>query len=177
MPRLAVVDPTHSQGKAKEIFEGPLKGKHFNIFKAMANSPAALNVYVSIEGALHHGMLTAKEREVIALAVGELNDCGYCLSAHTALGKMAGLTEPQTLAARGKGPIDDAKLEALAKFTRQIHEKKGALSDGEIAAFRKAGYSDGHIAEVCAAYALNVYTNVFNAVNDTPSEFPPAPKL
>ena len=177
MPRLAVVDPAATQGRAREIFEGPLKGKHFNIFKGLANSPAALDVYVAINAALSHGLLNKREHEVIALAVGELNGCDYCVAAHTALGKMAGLTEPQTLAARGRGPIDDKKLEALARFVRQIHEKKGFVSDADLAAFRAAGYNDGQITEVCAVYALNIYTNVFNHVNQTVSEFPAPPAL
>ena len=41
MPRLNTIDPATATGKAKEIFDGPLQGKHLNIFKGMANSPAA----------------------------------------------------------------------------------------------------------------------------------------
>src|SRR5262249_12928664 len=102
MPRLSVVEPSTATGKVKEIFDGPLKGKHLNAFKGMGNSAAALNAYLALSGALAHGMLNVKEREVIALATAELNACGYCLAAHTTFGKMAGLTEPQMLAARGK---------------------------------------------------------------------------
>lgn len=177
MPRLAVIDPATAQGKAKELFEGPLKGKHFNIFKGLANSPAALDTYVAINAALSHGVLNAKEREVIALAIGELNDCGYCTAAHTAIGKMVGLSDAQTLAARGKAAIDDTRLEALAKFSRQLHEKRGFVSNDELATVRKAGYTDAHIAEICAVYALNIYTNVFNHLNETVSEFPAPPPL
>ncbi|MCA9312151.1 MAG: carboxymuconolactone decarboxylase family protein, partial [Phycisphaerales bacterium] len=100
MPRLNVVDPASASGKAREIFEGPLKGKHFNIFKGLANSGAGFNFYVAASGALADAALTPAEREVIALAVAEANSCEYCAAAHTAIGKMSGLSDAQTVEAR-----------------------------------------------------------------------------
>lgn len=176
MPRLNTIDPKDATGKAKEIFEGPLKGKHLNIFKAMANSPAALQAYLSLSGALTDGQLEAKEREIIALTVGELNNCGYCVAAHTALGQKAGLTQEQTIAAR-KGHMDDPKLGALVRFITTLHEKKGFVTGDDLNAFRKAGYTDGQVAEVIAGYALNIFTNYFNHVNDTEVDLPAAPKI
>lgn len=176
MPRLAPIDPTKATGRAKEIFEGPLKGKHFNIFKSMANSPAALDVYLGMAGALSKASLSDKEREVVQLAVGEANNCGYCLAAHTAIGKGAGLTELQTIEAR-RGTLADARLNALAKFALALHEKRGFVSDADVAAFHEAGFSPAHLAEVVATYALAVYTNYFNHVNQTPVDFPLAPKI
>ncbi|MEY3232376.1 MAG: hypothetical protein RL689_2465 [Planctomycetota bacterium] len=176
MPRLNVVDPAHAAPAAKAIFDGPLKGKHFNIFKGLANSPAALQAYLSLSGALGGGMLTAQERELIALCVGQANNCGYCLAAHTAIGAGAGLTPDQIIAAR-RGGSQDAKHDALVKFTLAVHEKRGFVSEADLAAFRKAGYADGHVAEVVACYALNVFTNTFNHVNDTAVDFPAAPVL
>jgi len=176
MPRLNVVDPQRAEGKARELFEGPLKGKHFNIFKGLANSPAALEAYLALSGALQNTQLTAKEREYIALATAEANDCRYCLAAHTALGKMAGLSDAEMLAAR-RGDGTDPRLTALGRFVRALHEKKGFVSDADLAAVRAAGYTDGHIAEITAVYALNVFTNLFNHVNDTAIDFPGAPPL
>lgn len=176
MPRLNVVNPAQSTGKVKEIFEGPLKGKHLNIFKGLANSAAGLNAYVSLSGALAGGELSAKEREVIALVLGEANRCDYCLAAHTFLGKQAGLTEEQTIAARA-GKLTDPKLGALARFANTLHEKRGFVSEQDLQAFRSAGYTDGHVVEVVANVALNYYTNFFNHVNDTPVDMPKAPVL
>lgn len=176
MPRLNVVDPTSTTGKVKEIFDGPLAGKHINIFKGMGNSAAALQAYLGIAGALKEGALTDQEREVIALAVGETNNCGYCVAAHTALGKMVGLTEEQTVEAR-KVQMGDAKLDALAKFVKAVHEKNGFVDDSELDAFKSAGYDDGHVAEVAAAYALNIYTNVINHINETEVDFPAPPSI
>jgi uncharacterized peroxidase-related enzyme len=175
MPRLNVVEPASAEGKTKELFDGPLKGKHFNIFKGIANSPAALNAYLQLSGALADGLLDAKEREIIALAIGELNQCNYCLAAHTAIGKMSGLKDEQMLAARrGEG---DAKHAALAKFAQTLAEKHGDVSDDDISAVKAAGYGDGHLAEIVANYALNIYTNYFNHLNQTDVDFPAAPSL
>jgi len=177
MPRLSTIDPANATGKAREIFDGPLHGKHFNIFKGMANSPAALDAYLAFSGALANGSLTAPEREAIALAVGEANQCDYCLAAHTALAKGAGLPDAHAIGAR-RGAINDVKkLDALVKFALRLHEKKGFVSDQDLADFKAAGYTDTHAAEVVANYALNIYTNYFNHLNQTSVDFPAASKI
>lgn len=176
MNRLNLIDPSAATGKAQELFQGPLKGKHFNIFKAMANSPAALQAYLGFSGALHHAALSPKEQEIIQLAVGEANGCDYCLAAHTAIGKSLGLSDDQTKRARAGLP-GDSKLDALVTFVRALHEKHGHVADTDLQAFRSAGYGDAHIAEVVASYALATFTNYFNHVNQTAVDFPPAPRL
>lgn len=176
MPRITAVNPATATGRNKEVFEGPLKGKHFNIFKAMAASPAGLDFYLGMAGALGKATLSAKEQEVVQLAIGEANNCGYCAAAHTIIGKGAGLTEAQTVEAR-RGHLADAKLNALTRFALTIHEKKGHVSDADVSAFKGAGYTDAAVVEVVAAYALAVFTNYFNHVNDTAMDFPPAPAI
>ncbi len=176
MPRITPVDPATVTGKSKELLDGPLAGKHFNIFRSMAQSPAALQAYLSLSGAVGSGTLSAKEREVIQLAVGQANNCEYCVSAHTAIGKGAGLSDEQTVEAR-RGALQDAKLNALAKFALAVHEKRGFVSDADVAAFKSAGYSEGAIAEVVANYALATYTNYFNHVKVTPVDFPAVVKI
>jgi uncharacterized peroxidase-related enzyme len=177
MARLPVIDPHTATGPVKEIFDGPLKGKHLNIFKGMANSPAALKTYLGIAGALGSSGLSPKEQEIIHLAVSESNACGYCLAAHTVIGKGAGLTEQQTVAARRHASLGEPKLDALKNFAVALHEKKGHVSDADLAAFRKAGYTDGNIADVTAVYALAIFTNYFNHVNDTAIDFPAPPAI
>lgn len=177
MPRLQSVDPASATGEVKSIFEGPLKGKELNIFKGMANSPAVLNTYLGIAGALGKASLSAAEQEVIHLAVGQENNCGYCLAAHTAIAKGAGLSEDQTVAARTGSDLGDAKLTALGTFAKALHEKRGFVSDDDIAAFRAAGYDDGAIGETVAVYALATFTNYFNHVHDPDIDFPTPPAV
>ena len=141
MPCLNVVDPAATDGRVREIFDGPLAGKHLNIFKGLANSPAGLEAYLGLTGALGKGSLSPREHEAVALALAEANDCGYCRAAHTAIGKQAGLTERQTIDARKGHVEDDPKLGALVSFTLRLHEKKGFVDDADLDAFRSAGYS------------------------------------
>ncbi len=176
MPRMTTIEPANATGHVKEVFEGPLKGKTFNIFKTMAHSTAALDGYLGLSGALGKGVLDGKEREVIQLAIGQANNCDYCQAAHTAIGKGAGLTEAQTIEAR-RGTLADAKLDALAKFALKLHEKRGFVSDADLASFKDAGYNEAAVAEVVANYALAVYTNYFNHVNQTAIDFPAAAKI
>lgn len=176
MPRLNVVEPAQAEGKAKELFDGPLKGKHLNIFKGMANSGAALDAYVSMSGALSNSLLSGAERETVALTLAQANDCDYCAAAHTAIGKSVGMSEADTIAAR-VGKLSDPKLLAIHNFTIALRERQGFVTDDELAAFKAAGYTDGHVAEVIACYALNIYTNYFNHVNDTAVDFPAAPAV
>ncbi|MGP1273179.1 MAG: carboxymuconolactone decarboxylase family protein [Phycisphaerales bacterium] len=177
MPRLTTIDPAQTTGEAKEIFDGPLKGKHLNIFKGMANSPAGLRFYLGASGALGGASLSAKEQEVVQLVFAQANDCGYCQAAHTAIGKGAGLSEAQTVAARKQADLGDAKLTALAKFAAALHEKRGFVSDEDLAAFKAAGYNDGAVVEVIATAALATYTNWFNHVNETPVDLPTPPAI
>ncbi len=176
MPRIQPIDPDAATGRVKEIFDGPLKGKARNIFRSMGASPAALDMYLAMSQALGRCVLSPAEREVIQLALAEANNCAYCVAAHTAIGKQVGLTETQAIEAR-RGTLADPRLDALAKFTLAMHEKNGFVGDADVAAFRRAGYGDAHIADAVACYALAVFTNTFNHVNETPIDFPAAPAL
>lgn len=176
MTRFPAVNPATATGRVKEIFDGPLAGKHFNIFKSMAASPAVLDTYLGMAGALSKAGLNAKEREVIQLAVGQANNCDYCIAAHTAIGKSVGLTDAQTIEAR-RGTLSDPKLNSVAKFALALHEKRGFVSDADYKSFKDAGYTDAHAAEAVACYALALYTNYFNHVNHTPVDFPAVPAI
>jgi len=144
-----------------------------NMTRAMANAPAVLDGYLQFSGALGHGALPAKTREQIALAVGQENGCEYCLAAHSAIGKMVGLTADQIRDSR-HGTAVDPKSDALIRFARTVVATKGRVSSGDLQAVRDAGFDDGAIAEVVANVALNVFTNYFNHVADTDIDFPKA---
>lgn len=177
MPRLPVIEPTNATGRAKELYEGPLKGKHLNIFKGMMNAPAMVETYLGMGSALKNASLTAKEQEVVQLAVVEANGCQYCASAHTAIGKGAGLTDEQIIGARRGAIESDKRLDALARFAGAMYEKRGFVSDAEMSAFRNAGFNDQAMAEVVAVYAQAILTSTFNHLNDTAIDFPMAPPV
>lgn len=176
--RIPALDPANVTGKGKELLDGIQKGlgKTPNIFKTMVNSPAALQAYLGFSGALKEGVLSAQSRERIALAVGQENNCGYCLAAHSAIGKGAGLQDAEIAAARS-GQASAAKDAAILKFAVSIVKNRGNVSDAEIAAVRKAGVNDAEMTEIVANVALNIFTNYFNHVADPVIDFPAASPL
>ena len=147
-----------------------------NIISTMAQSRAVANAYLGFSQALSAGSLPARLREQIALVVGETNGCDYCVSAHTALGKMAGLSEQETCDARRATAADEKEALAL-QFAQQLVASRGVVADEDVERIRQAGYTDGEIAEIVANVALNLFTNYFNHVADTEVDFPVAPKL
>lgn len=178
MSRLNQIAPESATGRAKELLDA-VKGKLGlvpNMTRAMANSPATLQGYLQLSGALGQGTLPAKTREQIALAVAQTNGCDYCLAAHTAIGKMTGLTIDQIRDSR-QGTSVDPKVDALLHFTRAVLDSKGRVSEAALRTVRAAGYDDGAIAEVVANLALNLFTNYFNQVAGTDIDFPKAEPL
>lgn len=175
MSRIETVDPSTATGRAKELLDGikAKLGMTPNMMRAMANSPAALAAYLQFSGALAEGNLKAKTREQIALAVGQKSSCNYCLAAHSAIGKMVGLTRDQIHDARN-ATADDTKADAILKFASQLVESRGLVSDANVEAVKSAGVTDGEIAEVVANTALNLFTNYFNHVSELKVDFPAA---
>jgi uncharacterized peroxidase-related enzyme len=173
MTRIQPVNYEQSTGKAKELLDA-VKAKLGitpNMMKTMAQSPAVLEAYLSLSAALGGGKLNARLREQIALISAEINSCGYCASAHTAIGKMVGLDEDAILAARN-GYAADAKTDAALKFARAMIVNRGEVSDADLQAVKGAGFSDGEIGEIVANVALNIFTNYFNEIAKTEIDFP-----
>lgn len=178
MSRIQQIAPETATVKAKELLDAVKSkmGMVPNMTRAMANSPAVLNAYLQFSGALAAGTLPVKNREQIALTIGQANGCNYCLAAHSAIGKMVGLTAEQILDSR-RGNAVEAKSDAVLKFSRKVLETKGHVSNEDVSIARAAGLDDGEIAEVVANVALNIFTNYFNHVADTTVDFPHAPAL
>ena len=147
-----------------------------NIIATMASSPAVAQAYLAFSQALAGGRLPARLREQLALVVGETNRCDYCVAAHTALGKGAGLSEIETVDAR-QGHADDEPERAALQFARKMVEERGWVSDEDLEGLREAGFSDGDISEIVGNVALNLFTNYFNHVAGTEVDFPAAPEL
>lgn len=145
-----------------------------NLFRMVAHSPAALEGYLGLSGALGKGALAPATRERIALAVAEINGCGYCLSAHVYLGKnLAKLDDAEILANR-KGGSTDPKANAAVRFAVGVAKARGHVSDAELSAVRAAGHSDAEVIEIVLHVALNTWTNYINSVAGTEIDFPVA---
>ena len=172
-PRLPLIDPATATGPKKELLDAVRSkmGVVPNLTRALANSPAALRAYLDFSGALAGASLPARLREQIALTVAEVNACGYCLSAHTAIGGKLGLSEAQILDAR-RATAGEPKAAAILRLARKIVLERGEVKDADLRAAREAGVSDAEIAETVATVVLNVFTNWFNHVAGTPIDFP-----
>ena len=143
-----------------------------NLFRMVGNSPAALEGYLGMFGALGKGALPAPTRERIALAVAEINACNYCLSAHTYLGKnLAGLDDAEMTANRNGGS-NDPKADAAVRFAAKVARERGHVSEQDFRAVKAAGYDDAQIIEIVQHVALNTWTNYINVVAETEIDFP-----
>ncbi len=173
MPRLKAIETTEADPKAKELLEGVQRklGMTPNIMRTMAHSPALLEAYLGFSNAIGEGALQPKLREQIALTVGEVNRCEYCLSAHSALGKMVGLSDEEIVDSR-RGVSPDRKTEAVLRFTSKMVTERGWVSDDDVASLRAAGTTDAELAEIVGVAAINIFTNYFNHVTVPDVDFP-----
>ena len=143
-----------------------------NLFRLVANSPAALEGYVSLSGALVKGELAAATRERIALAVAEINGCDYCLSAHTYLGRNVAKLDDAEIMANRNGSSNDIKANAAVKFAAKVTQLRGHVTGEDFSAVKAAGYTDAQIIEIVQHVALNTWTNYINTVGETEIDFP-----
>lgn len=142
-----------------------------NMFRAVANSPAALKSMWSAFGALGGGVIEAKLGEQIAVAVADRNSCDYCLAAHTALGRKAGASAEEMQQAQA-GESADAKTQAALRFALKLVNDRGQVGDADVQVLRSVGFGDEEIVEILAHVALNLFTNYVNVALAVPVDFP-----
>ena len=173
MPRIAPTDPATADAGVQAVLAAVKAkiGMTPNLFRTFARAPAVLNGYLAFSEALSAGVLTARQREILALAVAQANSCHYCLSAHTLMGKGAGLSTDAIEAAR-RGTAHDAADQAVVTLALRIVETRGQITDADLASARLAGLGDAHVVEVVAQVALNTLTNFTNNVALTDIDFP-----
>lgn len=173
MTNLPAVNPAEASGKTKDMLDQVQKqlGVTPNMMRTMAVSPVVLEGYLGLLGALGWGTLSGKLRQQLALVVAQMNECGYCLAAHTLFGKRAGLTDEELMGTR-RVVLEDTQALAAIRFASSIVEKRGRVDEADIAAVRLAGFGDAEIAEIVAHVALSTFTNYFNSVAGTALDFP-----
>ncbi len=173
MSHIELANPDNAAGKQKELFT-QIKdafGVVPNMFKAIGNSPAALQSMFGSFGALGGGKIGAKLGEQIAVLVADINRCEYCLAAHTVLGQKAGLTAADMANAQS-GKSSDAKTQAALNFAAKLVKQRAQITRADVQEVRSAGFSDEEIAEILAHVALNIFTNYTNVAFDVPVDFP-----
>jgi uncharacterized peroxidase-related enzyme len=164
MARVAVVDPKTATGETRELLDAVQSGLGMvpNFIRVLANSPAALGAFLGLHAIAGSGALDAQTRERIALSVAEQNACQYCVSAHTAIGRKAGLANEELLANR-MGRSSDAKAAAALSFARALVDHTGQVA---------AGHSDAEIVEIITHVAMNIFTNILGKATQVEIDFP-----
>lgn len=159
------------------IFDNLKKGLGFvpNLYAYFGKNETALADYLALQN--RKSTLKAKEREVINLVTSQFNDCRYCQSAHTALGKMHGFTDEQVIEIRKFGASFDAKLDALAKFTTAVVTSRGKIAAGIKDAFFEAGYSEANLIDVVIIIGDKIISNYLHNITELEIDFPLADEI
>ena len=156
----------------QEIFDTLKKGLGMvpNLYAVMALSDTALGNYLAFQNAKTG--FSNKEKQAVNLVVSQVNECLYCQSAHTLLGKLNGLTEEQTIELRKGHAAFDQKLHALVVLAKEITANKGFASAESIDAFIEAGYTKGQVIELVFLVAEKTAMNYVHAITKVDIDFP-----
>lgn len=156
----------------QEIFDNLKKGLGMvpNLYAVMAHSDTALGNYLAFQNA--KTTFSNKEKQAVNLVVSQVNECLYCQSAHTLLGKMNGLSEDQTIEIRKGNASFDNKLNALVSLAKEITAKRGFISEAALDDFINAGYSKGQVVELVMLVAEKTAMNYLHAITKVNIDFP-----
>jgi len=146
-----------------------------NLYATFAHSEHALASYLAFQNA--RSSITGKAREVVNLVVSQVNGCEYCLAAHTMLGKMQGFSDAQIVEIRRGGASFDAKLDALARLSRNIVESRGHADQALVQAFFAAGWTKANLVDTIVVIGDKTVSNYLHATTLVPVDFPAAPRL
>lgn len=170
--------PEATTGIARELLDATRRqlGRVPNLYAAMAHSPIALQGYLDFRGALQQGVLDLKMRERVALLVAQLNDCDYCVAAHTFRGGKIGMGADDLMATR-RADSTDAKTAAALHLVKALTLREEANAETALTEALQAGWTEAEIGELVAHIALNVFSNYFKQIAHPPLDFPAAPAL
>ena len=139
-----------------------------NLFGALAESPAAVESYAAVSGALARGRFSATEQQLLAISISAENGCEYCVAAHSTVAGMQKVPPATVAAVREGKTLPDPKLQALRTFALQVVQKRGWLDQKDLEAFFVAGYDQGHVLEVLTWVSLKTLSNYANHIAKTP---------
>lgn len=173
MSRIKVIEKQAASAEQRQLLDAieTQLGMVPNFLKVFANSPAALRAFLGLHGIAGEGRLDAATRERIALAVGQQNGCQYCVSAHSAIGRKAGLDGAEIQANRA-GTSHDARAAAAVRFARTLVERSGEVTTAELLQLRNAGYDDAEIVEIITHVGMNILTNILGKASRVEIDFP-----
>lgn len=171
--------PTRDEVSAanQALFDGLTKklGSVPNLYATFAHSEHALGSYLAFQNA--KSSITGKAREVVNLAVSQVNGCAYCLAAHTVVGKMHGFSDEQILQIRGGTAPFDARLDALTRLAKSLVVQRGHVDPELVDAFFTAGWTKANLIDTIVAVGDKTVSNYLHSTTRVPVDFPAAPEL
>ena len=161
----------------QKIFDQTQKafGRVPNLFATFALNETALADYLALQN--RKSTLSAKEREIINLVVSQVNDCKYCVPAHTAVGKMHGFTDDQILEIRRAQISFDGKYDALAKFVKETAINRGRPSENAADALFEAGYTKANVVDIMMIIGDKIISNYLHNFTQIPVDWPEVPRI
>ncbi|BAX79174.1 carboxymuconolactone decarboxylase family protein [Labilibaculum antarcticum] len=147
-----------------------------NLYATIAYSSDTLETYLAYSSKAGKGSFSSKELEAIKLSVSEVNRCEYCLAAHTAIAKMNGFTEEETIQLRD-GSITDIRLRALSNLAADVAQNRGNASDITKENFFEAGFDEKALIDFLAVVVEITFTNYAHNLTKVPVDFPKAKVL
>jgi len=171
--------PTYEQVSPanQALFDSLKKGPGFvpNLYATFAHSDTALASYLAFQNAKNS--LSPKAREVVNLAVSQVNNCAYCLAAHTALGAMLGFTPAQILEIRRGSAAFDVRLDTLAKLVRSIALEPGHADPALLEDFFGADWTEANLVDAIVVIGDKTVSNYLHGTTQIPVDYAPAPAL
>ncbi|MEM6892214.1 MAG: carboxymuconolactone decarboxylase family protein [Bacteroidota bacterium] len=171
--------PTKDQVSVKNqaIFDQMQKsfGTVPNLYATFALNETALPDYLALQN--RKSTLSAKEREIINLVVSQVNECEYCLPAHTMISKMHGFTDEQILEIRRAQIKFNDKYDALAKFVKDTTVNRGRPSEEVADVLFDAGYTQANVIDIIMLIGDKIISNYLHNFTKIPVDFPEVPSI
>lgn len=170
MSRITLQTPATAPEASRPFLEKAKARNGFipNLLAVLGNAPTALETYLTVSEINGRASFSLAERETVQITAATTHGCTFCVAGHTAIAyKQGNLPQELVEALRQQKPLPDAKLEALAVFTRAVIRSRGAVDDAELRAFLDAGYGEQQVIEVILGVALATLCNFANSLART----------
>jgi len=177
MTNFKVPDRGDVSVKNQEIFDQFKNSLGFvpNLYATMAYSENGLSNYLNFQNG--KTSFSKKEKEAVNLVVSQINNCRYCQSAHTVLGKMNGFNDEQILSLRQGVAPWDTKTDSLVKLAEEITLNRGKINNDVLEYFFRSGYSKESLVDLVLLIADKVVMNYLHSITQIPIDFPIASEL
>lgn len=174
MSQLAVHTIESAPSEAREALKEASAKFGFlpNLLGKLANAPAAVEAYLAVAAAFNRTSLNPLERQVVLLTTSFVNQCPYCVAAHSMLAGAAGADAAMIGALRAGGTLADQRLEALRRYTGHLVVRRGQAEPAETRRFLDAGFDKAQIYEVITGITQKTLSNYADHVELIPLDAP-----